>query len=119
MISKTASQTNKKKSYFKPCTPVKKKEVCFTNEGSGFQFPNHILQVPHLWVLVSKPLLLMRQVISTLRNVDNVKEQDKVKLGHQRMDVITTVLTIYTLMIVSVLQTNLTIPNLNVFATYL
>lgn len=40
---------------------------CFTNDSCGFHFPNYILQFLHLWVLLSKPLLLMSQVIPTLR----------------------------------------------------
>lgn len=39
---------------------------CFTNDSCGFQFPDHIRQFLHLWVLMSKPFLLMSQVVSTL-----------------------------------------------------
>lgn len=44
-----------------------KSTMIFTDDGSRFQLPNHVLQLLHLRVLMSKPLLLMSQLLSTLR----------------------------------------------------
>lgn len=46
----------------------------FTDDSCGFQLLDHILQFLHLWVLMSKPFLFVSQVVSTLRNLERMKD---------------------------------------------
>lgn len=49
-----------------PTTHTQKGKGRLTNDGCGLQFPNHVLQLLHVLVLVSKPLLFVSQMFSAL-----------------------------------------------------
>lgn len=54
--------------YTFPATHTQKGKGRLTDDSCGLQFPNHILQLLHLLVLVSKPLLFVSQMFSALKS---------------------------------------------------